>query len=218
MNLAKTSGLIAAGLLAGTSAASAALIDFTDNTVGAGGGTTLGGYTVTGNPQAPNTNESGPGLINLSSGETLAGDNDGLGIRDDEISGNTLFDQYITVTFNRNVRLTAAYFLDLFADEETQEQETALVSVGPVPVNPADAELAAQEIHFTGLGELTGISLIGTSFTFSVEDFLNDGIGRPDAALAAIEVSAVPLPASVLMLGAALGGLGAIGRRRKSKS
>jgi hypothetical protein len=208
-------------LVVGAVSASAAVIDFTDNGVSTGPGTEGGGWTLTGSPVFPNTDEVGPGAVG-----GLVGDNDGLGIRNDEITGP----QYVTITFNKVVTLTGFKVLDLYiSNQNSDNYETALVSIGSVPDTPADASLAAAEIVGGGFG-LPGYgsqttSLKGTSFTFFVGPANpgvgsggtgNDDVAQRDYALAAVEISAVPLPAGMVLFGTALGGLGLM-RRRKQK-
>ena len=214
----KLAAVASAALLAGTVSASAALIDFTSNAVSTGPGTEGGGWTLTGNPEFPNTSESGPGPVG-----SLAGDNDGLGIKNDELSGP----QYVTITFNKMVKLTAFHVLDLYiSNSDANNYETALVSKGAVPGAPADdALVASQVIDGTTPGYASKTtSLKGTTFTFFVGPADpgiglggtgNDDVGQRDYALAAIEISAVPLPAGVILMGTALGGLGLARRKRK---
>lgn len=195
-------------------AASAALIDFTDDSAD------LSGVTITSSPEDVNTNEGGPGAVLLSGGATLAGDNDGFGIGDDEITSTGDLVEFVTVDFGRSVRLTGAFFFDLFeAADADDPQEQARITVGAAP-GAIDAFLDGTEKFApggVGLGELTGLNLVGQVFTFFVGDD-NDEVGDADAALAALEFSElapIPLPASILLLGAAVGGLGAM--RRKSR-
>ena len=77
------------------------------------------GYMIAASPgQTVNFARGGPGATGI-----LAGDNDGIGVRDDEIGGG----EYVTITFDRNVKLTAAYFLDLFKSCDGSSSETAYV-------------------------------------------------------------------------------------------
>lgn len=209
-------------LMLGASSGAAAIIDFTNDAVSTGPGTEGGGWVLTGNPVAPNTNEAGPGAVG-----PLVGDNDGLGIKNDEISGDN---QFITITFNETVKLTGLFFLDLYISATNGDNyETALVSKGAAPAASANASVVAQEVNDPdGVNPgfaYQAVSLTGTQFTFSVGlanpglgfgGTGNDDSGQRDYALAGIEISAVPLPAGMLLFGSALGGLGLM-RRRKQK-
>jgi hypothetical protein len=195
-----------AGFVAASSASSATLIDFTDSTVGVGPGPN---WVLTGDPVAPNTNEAGPGPVGV-----LVGDNDGVGVIDDEI---TFGKESVTLTFDREVRLTAAYFLDLFIAADKSTKEIANITVGDI-VGLSDASLVATaELGVPGkkigYGELLGVNLRGSQFTFWASE-TNDMEGRPDFALAAVEISPVPLPAGALLLLTGLAGLGIARRRR----
>ena len=206
LKLALTSGAI---LVAGAMSASAALLDFTDDSVSIS--------NISGHPVAPNRNESGPGAVLLSNGMSLVGDNDGIGVRDDEISNPP--PQWVTITFSSNKILTAAYFLDVFVSADGSTIEEARVNVGNT-IDPFNFFSAwgtdTVNTGAPGLVEITGLYLVGKQFTFWVGDD-NDLQGVADGALAAIEVAPVPLPASGLLLLGAAGGLAAL-RRRKAKA
>lgn len=217
LRISNIAGLATAVMLGGALSASAALLDFTDSTVGLVGTIDGVGYTVTGVPVDPNTNDMADSCGAVC--DPLALDNDGLGINDDEISSVAgLVQQYITITFADRVDLTGVYWLDMYNDnDDPLENEIGFVSVGGTPASPADVTTNAQ-FDFrksAGFASTTGFELRGTSFSFFVGDG-NDAVGRADAALAAINISAVPLPAGLLLMGTALGGLG-LTRRRKNK-
>jgi hypothetical protein len=210
----KISAIAAAAVMMGSLSASAAIIDFTSNSTPLSNGS----YTLSGDPVAPasDPDDTAPGALALSNGQFLAGENDGLGVRDDEFASAP--PQSITITFNSNKRLTAVYFLDLFLDDNGKEVESGRVSLGTLrdPLNFASVNgTMANTWNKTGFAELTGLNMIGKSFTFWAGP-ANDGTGRPDGALAAIDVAPVPLPASALLLLGALGGLGAMRRRKKA--
>ena len=204
MNVIKTTAVAAAvTLVAGV--ANAALIDFTNAGAYGNGnlvispanvitGTAAGGFTAVGTGGSFNISEAGPGAVG-----PLAGDNDGLGINDDEITNPN---QSLTITFNQTVTLTNLYFLDHFAPEV-------------VTVTNGTSESFASTIVYGpgGIGFTSwATSLTGTTFTFTVENA--NEIGRPDFALAGIQTAPIPLPAGVVLLGGALAGLG-LARRRK---
>ena len=202
----------AAALLCGAGAASAALIDFTASSslTGSAGGV---GYTVSGSPGDTLTFPAtgAPGPIG-----GLAGLNDGIGLNDDEIGNAT--GEYVTVTFDRAVRLSRVFLLDLFADTGGST-ETAWIYSGANP-SPATADAsvdATEPFAPGGFGFAAGtVDLVGDSFTFDAGEG-NDGRGIGDFALAGLgfEPAVIPLPAAGLLLGTALFGLG-LARRRAS--
>lgn len=173
-----------------------AVIDFTDDRVGFSGSLGTIEWILTGNPIEPNRNEGGPGAIGI-----LVGDNDGVGVLDDEV---TFRGEFLTLSFNQTVKLTAAFFLDLYISPDLTSREVANISVGATP-NVSDASVAADDIFQNDFGyrELLGISLVGSEFTFWAAPG-NDAQGAPDYALAAVKISPIPIPASLLLLVSAL--------------
>ena len=206
--------LMASAFCVGATAANAALIDFTDygdyvitpanvaSGAGVGAGVT---WTLTGSGPL-NNSEAGPGPIG-----PLAGQNDGIGIIDDEISSGKKGSETANLTFSQSVTVVGLYFLDLFRANKGSVYEQAAVSVDGGP-----AILFKALVPFSngiGYAAYTGLSLTGTSFVFS--ELGNDNVGVGDYALAGVEIAPIPLPAGILLLGGALLGLGALGRRRK---
>lgn len=202
-NFTKLATATTAVLMAGSVAASASIIDFTDNSTGFTG--TIGGiaWELTGDPIAPNTDEVGRGRPI----GPLAWENDGVGIGNDEVTNG---DQSLTLTFAEEVTLTGAFFLDLFSAPGAAVQESALITVGSTPGAVASQTFAAGGVG--GFAETGAISLTGTSFTFFAGDGPDDG--DDDFALGAVQLAPVPVPAGLLLMGTALAGLG-FARRRK---
>lgn len=214
MRVFTKSGLLtaaAAVCVTAASAASAAVVDFTASNSTSGSVGSIG-WSLTGSPgDTIIFGDNGPGSVGV-----LAGLNDGVGLNDDEISEGG---QYLTVVFDRPVRLTGFWALDLFRDgARDTDPETAQVYAGSTPTGAPLASLAATEVKIigtpgVGFGFLGGLNFVGTTFTFNELDGGNDGAGVGDYALAGLEIAAIPVPAGGLMFGTALLGLGLLRRR-----
>lgn len=201
----------------GAVSASAALLDFTSDASYSVQGPALASGTINGigwtlTPQGGGLTftKPGPGAQGV-----LAGDNDGIGIDDDEITIRP--PESVTLTFDKAIRVTGLFFLDLFIAADNSVTESAIVSVNGVE----KAELFAQQNEpGFGLGSFEAangdfVSFTGKSFTFTVGT-QNDQVGKADYALGGIEIAPIPLPAGILLLGTALGGLGLARRRKKA--
>lgn len=207
----KTVAAAAALALAGT-ASSAALIDFTDDTTGTSGFINGVKWELTVVPDKLDQSEDGPGNIGV-----LKGDNDGVGIRDDEITAPR---QYAQLAFTqdgkaRDVTITGVYWLDLFFKSDKSSFETGNIGLGS-GIGTAEDSFVAQQKDSKPFGYgafKTGVT--GSVFSFWVDE-TNDSFGSPDAALAGVSIAPIPLPAGVFLLGGALAGLGVARRRRKS--
>ncbi len=185
------------------SAASAAVIDFTDAATGTSG-TVMGiGYTVTGVPVQANNNQAFDGTVPANS-FGLAFDTDGFGVRDDEIG----IRESITVTFASLVKITGFAFLDLF--ESIMSPGTG--EFGVATINGMDYTVGYTG-EDSGYAEMFINPVATTSVTFTATSN-NDDRGVLDGALAALEIAPIPLPAAGLMLLTALGGVAALRRRK----
>ena len=212
----KLASWTAGALAATTLSASAAVIDFTDSSIytsqtgGSATGTVDGvGFTIAPTGGAL-TFAAGPGPVG-----GLVGDNDGIGIGDDEIDGS----EYLTIVFDRSVRLTGVSFLDLFrsaANATDAEQAVVYDGVPPATGNFV-ATFEATETYApggTGFGSFA-VNARGDTFTFDVGTGNDDkGVGDFSVAGLTVQLAAIPLPASALLLGGALGGLVLLRRRK----
>jgi hypothetical protein len=180
--------------------ASAAILDFTDNSVGYTGTVDGVGYTLTNTGGFINRDEqpgTGCGI--------LACDNDGVGITGGNDNDEVDSDQSLTLNFASPVYLTELHFLDLFENEQVK-----IVVDGGVPFYVDAPATPGVGGYFN---YILASSMLASKIEFFAERLTGDN-GDNNFALAGVGVSAVPLPPAVWLFGSAI--IGLIGFRRKS--
>ncbi|MBM9593896.1 hypothetical protein JM664_05135 [Rhodobacteraceae bacterium MCCB 386] len=138
------------------------------------------------------------------SSNRLTYQDDGVGLGDDEIGRR----EYVTVTFDRDVRLTGVSFMDLFRSRDGNAESASLYSgAPPTGTNFLDSFEAVEFYRPGGAGAgMFAVDFTGRSFTFDAGAG-NDGVGVGDFALAGLQLGdlvPVPVPAGALLLGTAL--------------
>lgn len=162
-------------------------------------------------------------------GTGLAYDGDGVGIDNDEISGGTRPLETLTLSFSDKVKIKAVHFLDLFFSTPDMppgngDRHEAVDVIDTVTGTVLWTFVADQLLLNTAGDSDNGgnaiggykygaVDFIGKSLTFRAAGSRDDT--TRDFALAAVNVSPVPVPAAGFLLLTAIGGLAAA-RRRKS--
>lgn len=138
----------------------------------------------------------------LPSNDSFIGTDSAIRIFDD--FGNFLGDQTINVTG-----------ADIF--DAGTEVNNAAVDGGAAPTNDPKAGIAENGVVMPGqsLNDFAGQILFGQKLALNQIDFFSD---PGNFQVARIEISAVPLPAALPLFGAALLGMGILGRRRKNQA
>lgn len=195
-----------------SAAAQATLIDFTgadwEQAIIDGGGTaaTIGNVTLTADNGSLtfNRNDSG-GCKDGQPANGLTCDGDGIGINNDEITQGA--SQQITLTFDKAINITNIILLDLFSTERgydvNDDPTTGEIAIidGIQYFGP---NLFAGGYYATGF---SGQAITSIVFSGNLDSF-------SDYALAAIEISAVPVPGAAILFGSALLGFFGFKRRR----
>ncbi len=245
----KVAGLGLALCCASVVGASAATIDFTAYPVGAvspvGRSDTINingtivTWTLTSAPSGEiNYNQAYDGPTpSPASAAGLALVNDGVGVRDDELTTSIKDDivETLVLTFSQAVNVTGFHFLDMYRPASLNRQaelaagrdfNSDSVEKAGVSWNGGDfIFFAATEADGVNGGYLfgdpnapssgAGATIFTSSLTFQAGPG-NDGLGFADFSLAAVDVdlAPIPIPAGGILLLTALGGLG-FARRRK---
>jgi hypothetical protein len=140
---------------------------------------------------------------------------DGISIGNDEITEGG--DQILTVTFNNLVNIHEIHFLDLFAPASEDPGEKAIIEWSGG--GSYEAHAIDGPFNDGGYWEVTeGPSVYDSGLAMSaINSFTLTGFddGFSDYALARIEYSVVPIPATFWMFGTALIGFVAFSRRTK---
>lgn len=185
---------------------SAALLDFTDNSVGYTGTVDGIGYTLTPTGGALDRSEGGPSGIPGCS--VLVCDNDGVGITGGKDNDEVDSDESLTLEFASAVYITGFHFLDLFKVEQVK-----VVVDGDISSAFYIDAVLAPGVDGGYLNYVLSSPILASKLEFFAELSTGDQ-GDNNYALAGVNVSAVPLPPAVWLFGSAI--IGLVGFRRNS--
>lgn len=220
----KTLGLASAiTLFAAVSSANAAVIDFTRSPLGSSGTDGGIGWTLS---VVMGTTLNNSELQNGSTCVGLSCVTDGIGIGDDEIgilTGDPGSREVLLLAFNQPVNVSRLMFLDLFDNSSVDGGSLERAYVGTdgstypftfdATEGPSPGPSGFLNADVTGVAGLQNITaLYFTAFLPNLDDNSND------YALAGVNVSAVPLPASLPLFASGLGLLGYARWRKRKKA
>lgn len=201
---------LAASLL--SVSAQAGLIDFTKAPVETTGTVAGVGYELTAAGGPLNFSETFNGSKTKEPCITLlACDQDGIGIgaAHDEVG----LAEILTITFDKAIKVTGLYFLDMFSKPAGTEEATITFSLNGSESAPIT--LLASAVSNGGFAALTGLNVTVDKIIFSAADIFGED-GTNDFALAGI--SAVPVPAAAFLFAPALVGFMGLRRRAAKKA
>jgi hypothetical protein len=189
------------------------LMDFTDSGFFSGTVST-GQQPITGIFGGSGFQITASGALNFSETDisgacpsVLACNQDGVGVLDDEITLLKAKSEQITIDFlGVSKFIDKIYLFDLFWKNDA---------------NFEVAQINGMQYAATAALGTSGLRIIDfnksvTKLTFTAPAIANNGYDNGDNDYAIAAISTVPLPASALLLLGALGGLGAVGRRRRT--
>lgn len=129
----------------------------------------------------------------------------GIGIQDDEVSGNT--NEALSFSFTKTMNIDDFYIVDLFPDDNGAGAETGLYSieVNGTPYGPQSF----------GPGNNAGDFTLPLNTQVDMITFFADDNGFKDFAVAGFKGEPVPEPGTIVLLG--LGLVGVAAYRRKAR-
>jgi len=155
------------------------------------------------------------------SGGPLAEDFDGIGIGDDEIGGT----EELTIDFGGvDLYVTGAAFLDLFFSEAPSDVEKIALRYyrdgAELSDPPSPQVFEGVQLYTRGASGWLQQAFAGVLADHVKVVFFegNDNTGVGDAAMAALRVQVVPIPAAAWLFGSALLGMVGVGARRAKKA